>query len=171
MKQLLLITILLFTVATVKAQELSRKERKAAQEAEKIEKTKALIESEAWQFDARQMIPMRGKNKSLTTAYSVTLKDKTVDSYLPFFGRAYRVEYGSTESPMVFKTNIYDYSIEKWKKGGWIVKFSAKNKSDVLNYIFKISETGTTTLNVNSVNRESISYYGDIVEIPEKEDL
>ncbi len=170
MKHLLIILTLVLSVTVLSAQEMSKKEKKAAREAEKIEKTKELIKAEAWQFEAIQMIPMQGKSKSLTTPYSVTLKNEEVDSYLPYYGRAYRVDYGTTDSPMTFKTDIYDYSIEKWKRDGWMIKFSAKNKSDILNYTFKISENGSTSLNVNSLNRQNISYYGDIVEVPEKEE-
>ncbi len=35
---------------------------------------------------------------------------------------------------------------------------------------FHISETGTTTLNVLSMNRQSISYYGNLEKIKEKEE-
>jgi hypothetical protein len=171
MKHLLILSLFLFSSVLMQAQDkkMSRKERKAAKKAEQIEKTKALIEAETWQFSANQMLPSQGKSRTLTTAYSVILKDTTVDSYLPYFGRAYRADYGSTESPMIFKSDISDYSIEDWKKGGWIIKFTAKNKNDIINFIFTIGETGSASLSVNSTNRQNISYYGDLEEVPEKD--
>ncbi len=172
MRHTLVISLFLLASVLVQAQEtkMSRKERKAAQKAEMIEKTKALIEAEAWQFNANQMIPTQGKSRTLTSSYSVVVKDKTVDSYLPYIGRAYSADYGSTESPMTFKSDITEYSIEDWKKGGWIVKFTAKNKNDVIKFIFTIAETGSTSLSVNSTNRQAISYYGDLSEVSEKEE-
>jgi hypothetical protein len=172
MKHLLILSLFLFSSVLMQAQDtkMSRKERKAAKKAEQIEKTKALIEAETWQFSADQMLPSQGRSRTLTTAYSVNLKDKAVDSYLPYFGRAYRAEYGSTDSPMIFKSDISDYSIEDWKKGGWIIKFRAKNKNDIIDFTFTVSTTGSTTLSVNSTNRQAISYYGELREIPEEED-
>ena len=172
MKRLFVISLFLAAAMVLQAQEskkMTKKEKKAAKKAALIEKTKVLIESEAWQFDALQMLPSQGESKALTTSYSVVIKDKEVDSYLPYFGRAYSASYGSTESPMIFKSEITDYKIEEWKKGGWIIKFIAKNKNDLLNFTFTIAETGSTTLSVNSTNRQNISYHGDIVEIEKKE--
>ncbi|WP_167618833.1 DUF4251 domain-containing protein [Maribellus sediminis] len=171
MRHILIVSLFLVASVLVQAQEtkMSRKEKKAAQKAEMIEKTKTLIEAEAWQFSATQMLPAKGRSRSLTTSYSVILKDKKVDSYLPYFGEAYQADYGSTDSPLQFISDITEYSIEDWKKGGWIIKFRAKNKNDVINFTFTISETGSSSLNVISTNRQSISYYGDLEEIPKKE--
>lgn len=170
MKHLAILMILMCAITAASAQELSRKERKAAREKALIETTKTLIDNGNWQFNAEQMLPMQGKSKTLTTLYNVVLKNDTVDSYLPFYGRAYHVEYGATESPMTFIAAISNYSLKPEKKGGWLVKFSTKNKNDVLQYTFSVSENGTSTLNVSSTNRQSISYYGKIVEISARED-
>jgi len=165
MKHLVFLILMMCTITAVSAQEMSRKERKAAKEKALIETTKTLIDAQNWQFNAHQMLPMQGKSKTLTTLYHVVLKNDTVDSYLPFYGRAYHVDYGSTDSPMTFKAKISDYTQKPAKKGGWIIQFSTKNKNDVLQYSFAVSENGTATLNVSSTNRQSISYYGKIVEI------
>jgi hypothetical protein len=166
MKQIVLASILILSVLTLSAQEkMSRKEKKAARKAEQLAQTKVLIESNNWQFDASQMLPSQGKSRNLTTSYRVVVKNDQVDSYLPYMGRAYRAEYGSTDSPMTFKAEIKDFTVEDWKKGGWIIKFSAKNKADNLDFTFTISDTGSATLSVNSTDRQNISYYGDIVNI------
>ncbi|WP_347841029.1 DUF4251 domain-containing protein [uncultured Draconibacterium sp.] len=170
MKKAIFIGFLIFSVIAVPAQDkkLSRKERKAEREAKLTEQTKKLIEDKAWQFNASQMLPSSGKSRSLTTSYNVVLKDNEVDSYLPYFGRAYSADYGSTESPMIFKAPIEDYSVEDGKKGGYVVKFSAKNKNDRVTYTFQIGSTGSASLSVNSTNRQHISYHGDFVPITEK---
>ena len=171
MKHIWIASILILSVLTLSAQEnMSRKERKAARKAEQISQTKALIESNAWQFDANQMLPTQGKSRTLTSAYRVVVNDDQVNSYLPYMGRAYRAEYGGTDSPMTFETEINDFSVEDWKKGGWMIKFSTKNKSDNLDFTFTITETGSATLSVNSTDRQHISYYGDIVPIEDEKE-
>ncbi len=145
--------------------QITRKERKAAAEEQLIEKTKALVNSGSWQFNATQMLPTSGRSRTLTPSYRVILNNGEIDSYLPYFGRAYKAEYGSNQSPMSFRTKVSDLKVEEWKKGGWIVSFKAGNKNDLMDFIFNIGETGSVTLNVNSTNRQAISYYGDLSEV------
>lgn len=172
MKNLIVIVVLLFSVVALNAQEKTKtkKEKRAEKEARLVEQTKRLVEEKAWQFNAIQMLPSKGRSKSLTTSYSVVLKDGNVDSYLPYFGIAYSASYGGTDSPMIFKAPIEDYSISDGKKGGYNIKFKAKNKNDFVEYSFSISSNGSTTLSVNSINRQHISYYGDLVPIEKKEE-
>jgi len=167
MKKLSIILLMLVSVSMLYAQEtrMSRKERKAAQKAQLVEKTKALVNSGTWQFDATRMLPSSGRSRTLTSSYRVIVKESEIDSYLPYFGRAYRAEYGSTDSPMSFRGEISDLRVEDWKKGGWVISFKTDNKSDRLEYTFHIGETGSATLKVNSTNRQQISYYGDLTEI------
>ncbi|WP_303922730.1 DUF4251 domain-containing protein [Draconibacterium sediminis] len=171
MKRIILLSFLIFSIVAVNAQEkkLTRKEKKAQREAMLTEQTKKLIEANTWQFNATQMLPSGGRTRTLTTPYNVVLKDGEVDSYLPYFGRAYSVDYGSTDSPMIFKAPVADYSVEDAKKGGYTVKFSAKNKNDNVEFTFSIGATGSASLKVNSTNRQFISYNGDLVPIEETE--
>jgi hypothetical protein len=167
MKKLSIILLMLVSASMLYGQEtrMTRKEAKAAQKAQLAEKTKALVNSGTWQFDATQMLPTSGRSRTLTSSYRVIVKDSEIDSYLPYFGRAYRAEYGSTDSPMSFKGEIQDLTVEDWEKGGWVISFKTENKNDRLEYTFHIGETGSATLMVNSTNRQQISYYGDLVEI------
>ncbi len=167
MKKIFLFMIMLFSVSTMFSQEtpLTRKERKAAQKAEQIYKTRTSVESGEWQFNANHMLPSSGGSRSLTSSYRVIIKDQDLDCYLPYFGRAYRAEYGSTDSPMNFHGKISDLKVEIWDKGGWIITFKTSNKNDSLDFIFYISETGSANLNVNSIDRQSISYRGDLEEL------
>lgn len=173
MKNLAFILILVFAVGIASAQETkkkTRKQKRAEREAKMVEQTKKLVGSDTWEFDADRMLPAKGRSRTLTTDYNVVLKDNKVSSYLPYFGRAYSTDYASTDSPMTFEAPIEDYSVEDGKKGGYIVKFSAKNKSDKVDFTFHISATGSTTLSVNSTNRQFISYQGTIKEIDEPEE-
>ena len=166
MKKLSIILLMLVSVSMLYAREtrMTSKEAKAARKAQLVEKTQALVKSGTWQFDATQMLPTSGRSRTLTSSYRVIVKESNVDSYLPYFGRAYRAEYGSTDSPLSFRGEITDLSSEDWKKGGWVISFRTENKNDRLEYTFHIGKTGSATLKVNSTNRQQISFYGDITE-------
>lgn len=171
MKNLLIISILIFSVIAVNAQDKkTRKQKRAEKEAKLVEQTKKLIESKTWQFSATQMLPSKGRSRTLTDPYAVTLKDGNVDSYLPYFGTAYSASYGGSDSPMVFEAPMENYSQEEGKKGSVIIKFRAKNKNDTIDFTFTISPNGSASLSVNSTNRQHISYYGDLLPVEETEE-
>lgn len=171
MKKIIVLVLLTLSMLAAHSQEkkLSRKEKKAQQIEQQIQQTLQLVTTRNWQFNASQMLPSAGINRVLTSPYHVIVENELLKSYLPFYGRAYTAEYGTTGSPMTFEANMEDYTMEQNKKGGYTIKFSAKNKNDYLKFTFKISATGSAILGVNSTNRQHISYHGDLVPIQEKQ--
>ena len=163
MKKLILTVIvfsLAFLVCAQDKEKKSRKEIKAEKNAKLIEETTKLVESKNFVFKARSANPMGARSVNLTTDYDVHIQNDSVYCYLPYYGRAYTAAYGG-ESPMNFQLPLTDYSSEKTKKG-YNVKFTVKNGTDRINFSFQIMETGSTTLQVNSTNRQAISYFGSI---------
>jgi hypothetical protein len=163
----ILLSLLVFSFIFVHAQEpkkKSKKELKAEKKAQQIMLTKALIDSKAYVFAATTVNPVKMRTVVLTSEYDVKIKNDSLFSYLPYYGRAYTASMGG-DSPMIFKGPIIKYSTENGKKGNYIIKVKVANKSDRLDYSFNVSETGSATLNVISNNRQSISYYGDIEKI------
>jgi len=167
-----LIIIALFTIFAITAGEQenekkSKKELKAEKEAKQIEETKAIVESKMFVFDARTVNPVKGTSSTLTTQYEVRITKDSIYSYLPYFGVAYTASYGGTDSPMICDKPFDTCTMEKTQKG-YTVEVDVKNGNDKLDFSFYISETGTTTLSVSSVNRQSITYYGEIVKEKKK---
>lgn len=172
MRRILFFGLLILAVVIANAQEAekkSKKELKAEKKAQQIEEIKAIAESKTFVFKATNANPMRGRTINLTTAYDVKITNDSIFSYLPYYGVAYSVSYGGTDSPMIFSNLFKTCDMEK-TKNGYRVKVSTKNGNDSLEFNFNISETGSTTLNVSSMNRQSISYYGNLEKIKEKEE-
>ncbi len=165
-----MIAIIAVYAISVNAQETekkSKKELKAEKEAKQIEEVKAIVESKIFVFDARSANPMKGSTRTLTSEYDVRITKDSIYSYLPYFGVAYSASYGGTDSPMIFDKPFETCNQEKTKKG-YLIKVVAKNGNDRVDFSFHISETGATTLSVSSTNRQSISYYGEIVKEKKK---
>jgi len=172
MRRILFFGLLILTVVIVNAQETekkSKKELKAEKKAQEIEEIKAIVESKTFVFKATNANPMKGRTINLTSEYDVKITGDSIFSYLPYYGVAYSASYGGTDSPMIFNKVFETCDMEK-TKNGYRVKVSTKNGSDRLEFNFNISETGTTTLMVSSINRQSISYYGNLEKIKEKEE-
>lgn len=147
----------------------TKKELRAEQLAIQKEATKALVESKTFRFDVRTVNPLRGRTVHVTSDYGVRIENDSIFSYLPFYGRAYSVNYGSSESPMIFDQAIESFIADE-NKHGYSLQVQVRNQNDVLDFSFQITESGSTTLTVNSVNRQSISYFGELEEVPKNKD-
>ena len=171
MKKLMLFAALVVLTVSVQAQtseKKSKKEIKAEKKAQQIAETKMLVDSKSFVFDASTANPMKGRTVNLSTDYQLTIKNDSVNSYLPYYGVAYSgAAYGGGDSPMVFKQPLESYSSEVTKKG-YMVKFKAKNGNDVIDGTLHVSETGSTSLSVSSMNRQSITYFGNLTKIEEE---
>ena len=140
----------------------SRKAKKDAKKALILKETTLLINSKNWQFNASEMLPLSGQSQHLNTPYYVTITDTLTDVYLPYFGRAYTAPYAGNESPMTFEAVIDAYQLTSKKDDSWMVKFKTRNNTDILTFTFTVYTNGSATLYVNSVNRQPITYNGNI---------
>jgi hypothetical protein len=171
MKKIFFLLLVLFTTGTItnaQAQEKkSRKEIRAERQAEKKKEIKNILNEKNFVFRPTHAMPMGGGTIYLNYSFDVKIKGDTIDSYLPFYGRAYHVDYGGRNSAFDFTEPAEEYKMEK-DEDGYVVDFEVKKGMDHISFSFKISELGYATLNVISTNRQAISFYGRI-EPPEDE--
>jgi len=132
-----------------------------AQELDKAA-VKTLIDSKNFTFKAQTVMPMTGGSRQLTSEYDVRFLGDSVVAYLPYFGRSYTATYGG-EGGIDFTSTEFEYKAKPRKKGGWDVTIRPKDAKDTRELNFTISESGHTSLQVTSNNRQPISYYGYIV--------
>ena len=98
---------------------------------------KNLLDSQQYIFYAQSVIPSSGRQRFLTSEYTVTISKDTIVSYLPYFGRAYSATIGSTDGGIKFTSVDFDYKISERKKGGWDISIHPKGGQDTqkLNFI------------------------------------
>ena len=152
---LMLLLALLVGFPTLSAQ--SKKEKKE----QKKEAVKKLIASENYKIDVQTALPMRGRSIPLTSPYSLEIRNDSVISYLPYFGRAYSIPYGGGDG-LNFRTPLKEYSMEMDKKGNAVIKFIARNPEDRFEFRAKVYSNGSTSIDVNMQNRQSISFQGEL---------
>ncbi|MDB5277136.1 MAG: hypothetical protein JWR61_2091 [Ferruginibacter sp.] len=126
---------------------------------------KNLLDNQRYVFYAESVIPSSGRQRILTTDYTVTILKDSIISDLPYFGRAYAAPIGNTDGGIKFTSVDFDYSINRRKKGGWDVNIKPKDGQDVQNMSLTIYDNGKAYLNVNSNNRQAISFNGRITNI------
>lgn len=148
---------LICMIATVPATAQSRNEKKAQVE----RAVKEAIDSQTYKINVDRMQPMRGGSRTLTTNYSLQVRNDSVYSYLPYFGVAYNVPYGGGKG-LVFSEPITEYKTKELKKGKMQIDFKTRSEGDNYEYSLTIYPNGSTTIHVQASNRQSISYTGDM---------
>lgn len=129
---------------------------------EVITKLTEKIESTNYTFVPQTALPMSGKSISLDYSYSLKVSKDTINSYLPYFGRAYTAPISPTDEGIKFTSKDFDYSVTKNKKGIWDVSITTKDTPRKYSLSLSVGDTGYATLVVNENNRQPISFYGKI---------
>lgn len=159
MKTIRMIFFLLL-VTVIGAPALSAQTKKEKKEM-KQKAIKELVLSEKYKIDVDRAIPARGRSVSLTSPYSIEIRNDSVISHLPYYGRAYSIPYGGGEG-LNFKAPISDYKVEWDKKGTAKVRFTARSTEDRFSFNIDIFSNGSSSIFVNMQNRQSISFQGDL---------
>lgn len=100
--------------------------------------------------------------------YELIVTKDSVVAYLPYYGRAYTATMNPDDSGIKFKSKDFTYKADKKKKGSWIITMNFKDTKDAQSMTLNVSENGYATLNVNSNNRQPISFNGYLGEPKEK---
>lgn len=124
------------------------------------EAIKNMIDQKTFIFEAQTVTPMKGGIRYLDPGYTLKVKPDTLISELPYFGRAYQAEYGATDGGLKATSYQYDYAVKDRKNGGWDIVIKTRDLKDQLQLTITAFDDGTASLNVNSSNRQPISFRG-----------
>ena len=109
-------------------------------------------------------MPQSGSVINLTTEYNVDFHPEWIKSDLPFFGRGFSgIGYGGNDAGIKFEGKPTVYTVEK-KKKNYAITAAIRGERDSYSMMLTVYFDGSATLFVNSNNRSSISYDGDIKE-------
>lgn len=119
------------------------------------------VESGRYTFTPQRAIPLGGRAVDINS-FELKISKDTIDSYLPYFGRAYSAPISSDDNGIKFVSMDFDYTLSAKNKGMWEVTINTKDIRRNYNMILKIGDTGYATLIVNETSRQPISFYGII---------
>ncbi|MDB5231083.1 MAG: hypothetical protein JWN76_1888 [Chitinophagaceae bacterium] len=124
-----------------------------------------MIESKSFTFDPQTVLPLGFAARQLTPGYySVKLTPEVLTVDLPFFGRAYTADFGSSQGGFHFISKDFTTEVVKRKKGNYDVVIKPRDLKDVNYLTFSISQGGYASLQVSSNSRQGISFSGIIEE-------
>ena len=169
-----IIAIFLISVSCLPVQaQTTKAEKKAAEKA----RIKNLVNSQSYVFIANYIIPLRGGGFGTSSYYDMKVGKDTISTFLPYFGTSRMANYGSIDNGIHFTSTKFTYKPTIKKNGNWeiiIVPLDKNRANDALgvrNMILNISESGYATLQVNNLNRDAISFNGNIQEISKSDKL
>jgi hypothetical protein len=127
------------------------------------------LEMKDFIFKASHAYPTGYRSVYLSSYYDVEVSPDTVKAYLPYYGRAYRAPVDSREGGYRFTSTDFAYRADKGrKKGNWKVEITIHDLDRPVTFLFDIWENGTAGLGVNDIDRQPISFQGDLVLRKEK---
>lgn len=134
------------------------------QRAADLEEMAAMIESGNYIYTIQSISPTGGRTIQATTAYTMKAVDGKYEAYLPYMGRAYQATYGGNGG-IEFNGTPENLKIEKNSKKNTIaVSFTIAGENDRYTVNLQVGSGGYGTLNINSQNRQGISYYGSVTQ-------
>lgn len=153
--KIVLFALLVFAVTDSYAQK-----KKKAEDINPL--VKECIDSKNYKIQAQSAHPNGWRSISLDSRYSVEVRGDSVFSYLPYFGRAYRLPYGGGEG-LIFDAKITDYKVSVTKKGANEIKFRARTREDSYDFILTIFSNGRSSIRVLTENKQSIEFLGEMI--------
>lgn len=126
----------------------------------------ARIELPDFSFTPSTAQPISGRPINLDNSYFLRITQDTIEAYLPYFGRLYNAPSDLIDLGIKFISTKFDYISTVKKNGIYQISIKPKDitKIDLQDLILDltISDSGYGTLNVQSANRQNISYYGSM---------
>jgi len=165
--QICVIALFLIFAADVASAQKTKNQKKA----EKIASVKKMVDQKNYVFMAQRANPLGWTTINLNYNYSLTVTQDSVDSYLPYYGRAYVAPINPTDPKQTgiqFISKDFDYQNSFSKNKGWNITILPRNNRETRSLILNVSELGYATLSVISTNRQQISFDGYISEVPKK---
>lgn len=129
---------------------------------DKAQQVKELIDSGNFVIEVNRAFPMSGRSVNLTSLYTIELKGDSVQSHLPYYGRAYSIPYGGGDG-LRFDKQITEYQVSYDKKSTATINFNSRSEDDNFKFSLKVYPNASATVFVQPTNRQSISYHGDLI--------
>ena len=129
--------------------------------AEQAAMVREMLSERHYRIGVNFMYPLKGPSRSLTSDYSVEVRNDSLISHLPYFGEAYDLPYGGGQG-LNFSERISSYADYQKKKDEFVVEIGVKNSEDIFVYTINIFDNGRSSIDVRSRKRDPISFSGEM---------
>lgn len=110
-------------------------------------------------IEINKAYPAGGRTVDLTSGYHIEIKNDSLVSDLPYFGKAGSIPYGGGKG-LIFNSPLTKYKAVYHPKRRIKIDFSVINEEDTYFFHLIIYQNAKAYLTVYPVNRQMISYTG-----------
>ncbi len=127
-----------------------------------------LVEARQYQITNSWLMPMRGRQINLIgNPNYIQIKNDSVEVFLPYFGVRQMGGAYSGDSGIKFSGLMEAYKIsENSKKKSYEIEFETHG-AETFTFFITIYQSGQTYTNVQSAERDNVSYRGVIAPLPD----
>ena len=122
-----------------------------------------IVEAGSYRIEVQTALPRRGNNIQISSRYDLVVRNDSVFSRLPYFGRGYNIPYGGGEG-LFFEAPIESYQLNEGKKGRLEISFRARSSEDVMDYRITLFDNGSASVGVTMQKRQGIDFIGQLAE-------
>ena len=122
-----------------------------------------IVGEQRYTFKAQTVMPSTGRSRQLNDNYDVSVTKDSVNSWLPYFGRAFSAPLDPTKGGIQFTSTDFEYTTAQ-RNDGWEITIKPKDTRDVQEMFITIFKNGTANVRVSSISRQPISFTGYITE-------
>lgn len=159
----ILVMLSLFMSSCGTTDNLSRADVSTYEELERIVK-----ERKAFAIENQWASPMSGERVNLIgNSNYIRMNGDRVEIFLPYFGVRHSGGAYNAEGGIKYEGPVKNLRFEENPRN-IVVKFEGQQGSEDLNFMITMFPGGNTITNVNSSERQSISYQGKMKELPEQ---
>lgn len=115
-------------------------------------------------FIPQMVYPLGMAVRQVAAGFELRISQDTVNSYLPYFGRAYSTDYGSRDGGAEFISSSFSYTENTNTKGVHNIVIKPKDNKDVREIRITIYGDGYAYVQLSFNQRRSIGYRGQISE-------
>ena len=120
-----------------------------------------MLAERLYNIDFDRAYPMSAPSFHLSYPYYISVIGDRVESFLPYFGRAYTVPYGGGEG-LRFAAPISEYAEKVTRKGAREITFKARTDEDLYDFILTVYPLGECNLSITPGQKQQISFSGQI---------
>ena len=99
----------------------------------------------------------------VTSDFYLALHGDTLESYLPFFGRAYSISYGTPSQGLNFTSPIYRFQQGTTRDGAVSMAMEVRSREDSFYYQLDIYPNGKAYIFVRPQERDVMHFSGELV--------
>ncbi len=140
----------------------------SAVEAAKMEHIATMLQNRLYKVDFTRAYPVSGRAFTLNYPYFVSIIGDRVESFLPYFGRAYLLPVGGGEG-LRFTAPTRNYEMTIDKRGRYQISFDARTSEDDYTFELEVDRMGRSSLTVYAQKKQAISFGGEVDPDPEFE--